>query len=426
MVGAVRGASLLEGEHEMKPAMPSRNDVGLALKTAPSSLLSRLWWLVLLCVLIAPAHAAETSSAPDPTPTTGADTGLWHYGAYLDASYVLNFNFPENHLWRNRATAVRHNEFAPNMALAYIRKDTSESSRWGMELGVQGGYDSQNFAFLPGEREVSGADTLRQVHRANVSYLAPVGKGLTITAGLFNSLIGYESLYAKDNANYTRSWIADNTPYLMFGVNAKYPVTDDLMVTAFIVNGYYHLSHPNDQPSYGGQWAYKATPRLTLTQTLYGGPDQTNTAFEFWRFYANHIVEWKSDDLTVAASYDIGTENIANRPGSPRAFVMGGNVVARWHVTGPWAVAVRPEFYWDRNGRWTGSEQFVKAVTSTVEYRIPYKWTNTIVRLEHRWDESTGAGGGFFSRGEIQPGVISLTPNQHLVLAGILWTFDSP
>lgn len=123
------------------------------------------------------------------------------------------------------------------------------------------------------------------------------------------------------------------------------------------------------------------------------GPDQTNTALQFWRFYANHIVEWKGENLTFAASYDIGTENIADRPGNPRAFVMGGNVVARWHVTGPWALAVRPEFYWDRNGRWTGSEQFVKAVTSTIEYRIPYKWTNTTLRLEHRWDESTGAGG---------------------------------
>ena len=58
--------------------------------------------------------------------------------------------------------------------------------------------------------------------------------------------------------------------------------------------------------------------------TLYAGPDQTNAAFEFWRFYANHIVEWKGDDLTIAGSYDIGTENIANRPGSPRAFVTGG------------------------------------------------------------------------------------------------------
>ena len=213
---------------------------------------------------------------------------------------------------------------------------------------------------------------------------------------------------------------------MMFGINAKYPVTDNLTVTAFVINGYYHLSHPNDQPSYGGQWAYRATPRLTLTQTLYGGPDQTNTAPQFWRLYGNHIVEWKGDDFTLALSYDIGTENIADRPGHPRAFVTGGNLVARWHVAGPWTLVARPEFYWDRNGRWTGSEQFVKAVTSTVEYKIPYKWTNTTVRLEHRWDESTGAGGGFFRRGEVQPGVLSLTPNQHLVLLGILWTFDSP
>ena len=153
---------------------------------------------------------------------------LWHYGAYLDLSYIVNFNFPVNHLWRNRSTAARHNELAPNMALLYVRKDVNEWSRWGMELGVQGGYDSERFAFQPGEREVGGADTLRHIHRANVSYLAPLGKGMTITAGLFNSLIGYESLYAKDNANYTRSWIADNTPYMMFGINAKYPVSDEI------------------------------------------------------------------------------------------------------------------------------------------------------------------------------------------------------
>jgi hypothetical protein len=106
--------------------------------------------------------------------------------------------------------------------------------------------------------------------------------------------------------------------------------------------------------------------------------------------------------------------------------VLGGGIVARWHIAGPWAVAVRPELYWDRNGRWTGAEQFVKAMTSTVEYHLPFHWTNTIMRLEHRYDESTGAGGGFFRRGEISPGVIGLTPSQHLLLLSLLWSFDSP
>lgn len=384
---------------------------------------------------IAPTCLAQHLSQASEEPTivgAGSASSMdfipsdWHYGAYVDVGYVGNFNSPDNHLWRSRATAAHHNELSPHMGLAYVRKDVSTSSRWGMELGFQGGRDSEEFAFLVGERRVDGSDLLRHVHRANVSYLAPVGKGLTITTGLFNSLVGYESLYAKDNANYTRSWIADNSPYMMLGVNVQYPLSEQFTVSAFIVNSYYHLAHPNDLPSYGGRWIWKATPRLTLTQTLYGGPDQAQTSLEFWRLYGNHIAEWKGHDLTVVASFDIGTENIAGRIGSPRAFVMGGNMVVRWQISGPWAVAVRPEFYWDRNGRWTGVEQFVKAVTSTVEYQFPYCWMNTVVKVEHRYDESTGIGGGFFKNGELRPGVAGLAPGQHLLLLGVLISFDSP
>jgi len=389
-------------------------------------------WGLFTTVPVCEAQDLDQRSGEETAPVSGSANSTetvttdWHYGAYLDVSYIVNFNFPDNDLWRSRSTASHHNKVAPNMALAYVRKDATESSRWGMELGVQGGYDSKEFAFLPGGKNVDGADVLRHLHRANASYLAPVGKGLTITAGLFNSLLGYESLYAKDNANYTRSWMADYTPYMMFGVNAKYPVNENLTVVAFVINGYAHLSHPNDLPSYGVQWSYTMTPRLTATQTTYWGPDQANSSLEFWRLYGNQILEWKGDDVTIAASYDIGTECIANQPGSPRTFSMSSNMVVRWHIAGPWSVALRPEFYWDRNGRWTGSEQFVKAITSTVEYRFPYRWTNTMVRFEYRYDESTGVGGGFFKNGEISPGVLRLAPSQHLFLVGVLLTFDSP
>lgn len=387
-----------------------------------------LFYLLLLVVLVSPTAYAQGVSELDLSPITdkAVPSAGWRYGAYLDIGGIVNFNVPENNLWRSRATASRHNQAAPNMVLAYVRKDASEASRWGMELGAQGGYDSVDFAFLQGESKVGGADVLRHVHRANVSYLAPLGNGLTVTAGLFNSLMGYESLYARDNTNYTRSWIADNTPYMMFGVNAAYPVNDRLTVTAFVINRYYHLAYTVAQPSYGGKWSYALTPRLTAMQTLYWGPDQTDASLEFWRLYGNHILEWKGDEVTVAASYDVGTENIADQPGSPRAFVMGGNVMVKWHVAGPWSVALRPEFYWDRNGRWTGAEQFVKAITSTIEYKLPYRWTNTMLRVEHRYDESTGVGGGFFRRGEISSGVFGLAPSQHLVVFGLLCVFDSP
>lgn len=374
-----------------------------------------------------PTGGTSSEAPPASSGDAKTETSLWHYGAYMDLSYDVNFNFPSNHLWRSRTTAQHTNELDPNMALAYVRKDATSDSRWGTEFGVQGGYDTEEFAFLQGEPRVGGYDTLRHFSRANVSYLAPIGgKDLTVTAGLFNSLIGYESLYARDNFNYTRSWMADNTPYMMFGAKASYPVSDELLATLYVINAYFHLAHPNDEPSYGGQLQWKPTSRLTVTETLYYGPDQADTSMQFWRLYSNFNTEWKGDDVTLSLSYDFGTENIAGQPGSPRAFVMASALFTRWHIAGPWTVALRPEFYWDRNGRWTGNQQFVKAITSTLEYRVPYRWTNTTFRLEHRYDESTGKQGGFFKDGNFANGQPILTPGQHLLIFGLLWTFDSP
>lgn len=366
----------------------------------------------------APSESADQGKTPQPT---------WHYGGFVDLGYSINFNFPENHLFRNRGTTPRVNELDINMAGAYIRKDASEQSRWGTELLVQGGMDAKDFGFGANLPKVQGSDALRHFGRANVSYLAPVGNGLSVQAGLFNSLIGYESLYAKDNANYTRAWIADYSPYLMFGANAVYPFNDRWTGAVFVVNEYFHLQNSNNLPSYGAQVAYKPTGSWTFKETIYYGPDQSNTSLEFWRSFSDSIVEWKvTDDVTIATDYQIGTQKNAAAPGHPRQFYMGATFPVRWHISGPWTVAVRPEFYWDRNGLMTGSEQLIKAVTTTTEYKVPYKWTNMIMRLEYRYDESRGAGGGFFKGNEIAPGVIGLTPAQHLLIFGVIWTLDSP
>ncbi len=313
------------------------------------------------------------------------------------------------------------------MVFGYLRKDPTTESRWGLELAGQAGYDTDALATdpVPGrEVPIHGADTLRHIARANASYLVPVGNGLTITGGLFNSYIGYQSIYALKNLNYTRSYMADNAPYFLFGLQALYPVNDQVSLGFFVVNGYSYLSHPNDQPSYGTQIVWKPAPRLTFTENLYYGPDQSETALKFWRFFSDSILEWKGDQVTLAFAYDVGTENAAERPGHPRTFWTAAAFYAHWHVSGPWSVAVRPEFYWDRNGRITGSEQLLKAVTSTLEYRLSSAWRSAVIRLEHRYDESTGVDGGFFKRGEISPGVIGLTREQHLVLLSVITAFD--
>ena len=348
----------------------------------------------------------------------------WHYGGFVDLGYLLDFNSPSNHLFRNRSTASKVNELDLNIAGAYVKKEASQLSRWGMELTVHGGKDSEGFGFSATAPNMSGADWLRHFGLANVSYLAPVGNGLTVQAGLFSSLIGYDSLYAKDNFSYTRPWGADYTPYLMFGVNASYPFNRKLSGTLFVINGYWHLAHANNVPSSGGQLAYKATEHLTFKETLLYGPHQSNTSLKFWRLFSDSIAEWKRDQVTAAFEYQIGTEDVA-APGSPRALWTAAQLPLHWALHGPWSLTVRPEFCWDRDGRWTGSAQLVKAITTTLEYRIPYRGTHTIVRVEHRYDDSRGKGGGFFNNGEVRPGVVGLTPTQHLLILGVILTFDS-
>ena len=59
---------------------------------------------------------------------------LWHYGAYLDLTYPIDFNYPSNHIWRSKVTTQKVNELSLNAAMAYVRKDVDTSSRWGMEI----------------------------------------------------------------------------------------------------------------------------------------------------------------------------------------------------------------------------------------------------------------------------------------------------
>jgi len=401
--------------------------------------LNNMALLIFWAMLVLPAKALETPPPGEPpehrmdgvgTRTLGQKhdeaNSDWHYGGFIDLGYSLDFNFPANHVFRSRNTTPRVNELDLNMAGVFIKKDATEQSRWGMELMGHGGEDAKEFGFAVNEPKVGSSDQLRHFGRANLSYLAPVGNGLTIQAGLFNSFIGYDSLYAKDNINYTRAWGAEYTPYLMFGINAQYAFTEQLSGTLFVINGYAHLSHPNDVPSYGGQVAYKITPTLTVKETIYYGPDQAATSLEFWRLFSDTILEWKDGPFVVALDYQIGTEQVATMPGNPRAFWTHAALPMRWNIFGPWSLALRPEFYWDRNGRITGSEQLIKTVTTTMEYRLPYRWTNSILRMEYRFDESTGSGGGFFTGGEISPGVIGLSPSQHALIFSAIWTFDSP
>jgi hypothetical protein len=258
------------------------------------------------------------------------------YGAFLDAGYLYDTNHPSNHAFRSRGTTWHVDEWDVNMMGVSLKKKPSEQSRWGEELIVQGGKDAELFGFSATAPNIAGATTLRHFGLANVSYLAPAGRGLTLQGGIFNSFIGYDGLYAKDNFTYTRPWGADFTPYLMLGVNASYPLTDKLTGTAFVLNGYWHLAAANHVPSTGAQLAYAVDPRVTVKETVLVGPHQSNTALGNWRYLSDTIVEHKTERLTVAAEYQLSAERV-DTAGRPRALWMAGQLPIQWRSAAPGA-----------------------------------------------------------------------------------------
>jgi len=108
---------------------------------------------------------------------------------------------------------------------------------------------------------------------------------------------------------------------------------------------------------------------------------------------------------------------------------MSAQLPLHWAVHGRWSVTLRPEFAWDRDGRWISGElgtgQSVRAVTTTLEYRVPHQGAQGILRMEYRYDCSRGTAGGFFDDGVLRPGVVGLTSAEHLLTVGVIATFDS-
>lgn len=201
--------------------------------------------------------------------------------------------------------------------------------------------------------------------------------------------------------------------------------TKSLEVGIYVVSEYQHLSLANNLPSYVAKLEWRASDHLTIFQNLYYGPDQKAESLKYWRTFSDSTIEWRKADWRVALSYDVGTEAMAEIKNDPRSTWMGAALFTQLHVAGPWSVGVRPEFYWDPQGRMTQHKQLLWAHTTTLEYKKHLGAYSLTARLEHRYDHSTGSQAGFFENGFRTPATQRRASDQHLAILGFIVAFDS-
>ncbi|MBL8971494.1 MAG: hypothetical protein JNK56_12975, partial [Myxococcales bacterium] len=82
--------------------------------------------------------AAAGAAAPTLTPDEEDAVTPWVVGGFVDTQYVVNSNFPDNHIFRGTPNTPRTGEFSPNLVVGYVRRDPIKSP-WMLELALQAG-----------------------------------------------------------------------------------------------------------------------------------------------------------------------------------------------------------------------------------------------------------------------------------------------
>jgi hypothetical protein len=300
-------------------------------------------------VLLGSAPAADTTAArkaaapSDSLPPAAADSTITvTFGGFVDSYVAFDAGRPRA-LDRSFTTqAARHGEF--NVNLAYVDV-TVAAPRVRGRLALQAGTSVQsNYAGEPRVGSVSGPELGRLLQEAYAGY--EVRPGLWIDGGVFYSNVGMEGWVSRDNPIYTRSLVADYSPYYSSGVRATWQATSKLTARLDVVNGWQIISESNEDKTLGARLDYAATSTTTVSWYGLAG----NEPGARLRLYNGLGLKTRiGSRFDVLAEFDVGRQEQPDSAGAnaPDQSWYGGMLIGRWAATSQVALVVRVERYVD-------------------------------------------------------------------------------
>lgn len=260
------------------------------------------------------------------------------FGAFVDAYYAYDAGRPPTFDRAFTTQAARANEF--NVNLAHVDAVITGARLRG-RLALQAGTSVQsNYAAEPGNGAVSGPSLARHLQEAYVGY--KVAERLWVDAGIFFSNVGAEGWISSDNLTYTRSLVADFSPYYSSGVRAVLQATSTLVARVDLINGWQNISETNTDKAVGTRLDWTPRAGLTLSHYLYAG---TETLGRMRLFTGLSAVAAVSSTVKVEAEVDIGRQDRAG--GSGGNHWNGGVLAARFALSPRAALVARGEWYDD-------------------------------------------------------------------------------
>ena len=298
--------------------------------------------LALTAMLAFPALLAAQSVPAAPVPDT---TPKITFGGFVDGYYAFDFNRPANFDRAFTTQPARHNEFNVNLAYIEVKLD---APRTRARLALQTGTSVQsNYAGEPRNGSVSGPDLARLIQEAVVG--VRIADNVWVDGGIFLSHIGMEGFISRDNPMYTRSLVADYSPYYESGAKLTWQPTPAVTALFTVVNGWQNISETNSAKSAGVRIDYSSSASTTLTYYNYIGNEAVDSAtVKQIRFYNGVGVKSSlTTEFLVLAEFDYGTQQRAS--GSGNSNWHGGMLTGRCQATPMTAVVGRVERYQDKD-----------------------------------------------------------------------------
>ena len=166
------------------------------------------------------------------------------------------------------------------------------------------------------------------MQQAYVSYLVPVGKGLTVDFGKFVTPAGAEVIENKDNYNYSRGLLfALAIPSSHTGARVGYTVNDKVSVTGFLVNGWNDVKDNNSDKTVGVSLSLKPTAKVGVITNYLVGKEQAADADGGVRNLLDVVVSLAATPkLSVLGNFDYGHDRLVNDGVDWYRFAFGAKV----------------------------------------------------------------------------------------------------
>jgi len=343
----------------------------------------------------------------------------WKMGGMNNGELPGRFNDGENKM----------QGFNLNVVGLTVEKPLSEEELWaaGYRADLLFGPDAVGYNAVLG-RNGDAASAELAIKQAYVNLLVPMGNGLDVKAGVYNTIIGYESFESYANPNWGRSYGWQIEPTQHTGILATYQLTEAVSASAGIANtwaaGVDNRSTRGDD--FGeGYLAWMGSVNVTapdswgalsgssLSMGVVSGDSGSNNTTSF---YTGFNMLTGLEGLSVGGAFDYrwnGPNGVTT--GENYAYAIAGYL--SFAATEKMTVNARLDYtkgsdgtFYDGGAPGSTDPNALFGLTGTLDYQL---WANVLSRLELRWDTSADGEKPFADSGadDGQKNAITLAAN---------------